>query len=94
MAGQTHYDKFLDTFWENFKNQEPNWARKQAVWLPTHKFPPEPETTTYPTTITLTCVYPECGAEYTYTKLSDFVSKTKGFVDPFVCRRPDPRPQE
>jgi hypothetical protein len=88
---QKMYDKCLDAFWESFRNWKPNWIDRPAPWLPAHDFPPEPEISEYPATITLRCIHPECGAENTYTRHSFYLTSTKGFIDPFVCRRPDPR---
>jgi hypothetical protein len=60
-------------------------------WLPMHQFPPEPEITVFPTTITQKCLYPGCEAETTYTRISPIVTRSKGWPEPFVCKRPDPR---
>lgn len=93
MINQDIYDRALRAFWKSFNdywsNAPTNWA--PIPWLPAHDFPAAPEITDYPTTITQHCIHPECGAEYTYTRHSSYIISTKGFVDPFICRRPDPR---
>jgi hypothetical protein len=85
---QKIYDRWLDAFWEGF-NWKPNWFDRPAPWLPMHEFPPEPEVTDYPATITQYCIHPECGAKNTYTRHSSYITSTKSFIDPFVCRRPE-----